>query len=91
MIYREPQRTAAGAPAAPTPSDHSTAYPGGGASKNSMAVAVANFRTTRSPDQHEKRGIDPKHRGHAQDLDSCTAVAVPRVAFQGSRRPRKAR
>ena len=31
-INREPLRMATGAPAVPTPTDHSTAYPGGGAS-----------------------------------------------------------
>ena len=72
---------ATGAPAAPTPTGHSTAYPGGGASKKIMAVAIATFQAARSPIHYENRGIDPKHRGYAQDFDSFTAVAVPRVAF----------
>ena len=37
------------------------------------------------PKQHDKRGIDPK--GYAQDFDSCTAVAVLRMAFYGALRP----
>ena len=70
-----------GAPAAPTPTDHSTAYLGGCASKKKMAAVIAVFQTTRSPKQLENRGIDPKHGGYAPDIDSYTAVAVPRVAF----------
>ena len=38
-INREPQRVATGATAALTATDHSTAYPAGGASKKIMAVA----------------------------------------------------
>ena len=37
-INRKPQRVATGA-AAPTPTDHSTAYPVGGASEKNMAIA----------------------------------------------------
>ena len=61
--------------------DHSTAYPGGGVKKEAMAVAIASFQTARSPKQHENRGIDPKHRGYAEESDSFTPVAVARVAF----------
>ena len=80
-VNREPQRMATEAPSAPTPADHSTAYPSGGASQQIMADAIAIFQTARSPEQHENRRIDPKRRGYVQDFDSCTAVAVPRVAF----------
>ena len=80
-INREPQQMATGAPAAPTRTDHSTSYPGGGASKKVMAVASPIFQPARSPKQHENREIDRKYRGCAQEFDSCTAIAVPRVAF----------
>ena len=58
-----------------------------------MAVALVIFETARSPKQHKNPRIDPridprmdpridpKHRGYAQDFDSCTAFAVPRVAL----------
>ena len=81
-INREPQRMATGVQAAPTPTDHNTACPGSGASKKIMAVAIAICQTARSPKQHENRGIDRKYRGYAQDVDSCAAVAVPRVTFR---------
>ena len=77
---REPLvRMATGAPAAPTPTDHSTAYPGGGASKNIMAVASPNFQRAQSPEQHENRGIDPKHRGYTLK----TLMAAPPSLFRG--------
>ena len=75
-INREPLRMATGAPAAPTPADHNTAYPGGGASKNTMAVAIAIFRTARSPKQHENRGIEPKHHARGAKNDSFLACAA---------------
>ena len=52
-IKLEPQREVTGTTAAPTPIDHSTAYPGGGASKNMMAVASPIFQLDRSFQRHE--------------------------------------
>ena len=72
---RQPLRMATGAPAAPTPTDHSTAYPGGGVSKKIMEVAIAFIQTARSPKQHENRGIEPKHRGYAQAI-SCNKLIL---------------
>ena len=46
-IKRDPQGEATWATAAPTSTDHSTMYPGGGASKQVMAVA-SPFVSTRS-------------------------------------------
>ena len=63
--------------AGPARTDHNTAYPGGGASKQIM-VAIATFGTARPPKLHENRRIDPKHRRYDQDLDSCTAVDAGR-------------
>ena len=63
--------------AGPARTDHNTAYPGGGASKQIM-VAIATFGTARPPKPHENRRIDPKHRRYDQDLDSCTAVDAGR-------------
>ena len=88
-INREPQRAATGATAAPTDTDHSRAYPGGGSSKKIMAVASTIFPPARSAKRDENQAIDPKHRGKAQDLDSCIAVTVPCVAFKGFLRPLK--
>ena len=88
-INREPQRVATGATAAPTDTDHSRAYPGGGSSKKIMAVASTIFPPARSAKRDENQAIDPKHRGKAQDLDSCIAVTVPCVAFKGFLRPLK--
>ena len=53
----------------------------GVAPQKEMAVASPIFQPTRSPKQHENRGIDPKHRGYAEESDSFTPVAVARVAF----------
>ena len=62
-IKHEPQREATEATAAPTPTDHSTAYPGGGASKKIMADTSQLFnqldradstRTKRSTQNTEK-------------------------------------
>ena len=75
-INREPHRVATGATAAPTDTDHSTACPVGGSSKKIMAVAIIIFPPARSAKRHESQGIDPKHRGKAQDFESCIAVAV---------------
>ena len=86
-INREPQRVATGATAAPTDTDHSTAYPGGGSSKKIMAVASTIFPPARSAKRDENQAIDPKYRGKAQDFESCIAVAVPCVAFKGFHRP----
>ena len=76
------------APAARTPTDHRTAYPGGGASKKFMAVASPFFQPARSPKQHDL-GIDPKNKGYSQDFDSCADAVVPRVVFYGFLRPPK--
>ena len=83
-INRELQRVATGATAAPTDTDHSTAYPGGGSSNKIMAVASTTFPRARSAKRDENQAIDPKYRGKAQDFDSFIAVAVPCVAFKGA-------
>ena len=81
-INRELQRVATWAPAAPTSTDHSTAHPGAGASKQIVAVATKpNFSTSSSIAQKAREPRDrPKAQGYDQDFDSCTAVAVPHVA-----------
>ena len=76
-INRELQRVATGATAAPTDTDHSTAYPGGGSSNKIMAVASTTFPRARSAKRDENQAIDPKYGGKAQDFDSFIAVAVP--------------
>ena len=86
-IDRESQRVATGATAAPTDTDRSIAYPGGGSSKKIMAVASTIFPPARSAKRDENQAIDPKYRGKAQDFESCIAVAVPCVAFKGFHRP----
>lgn len=57
--------------------------------KTNMAVASPFLQPARSLKQHENRAIDSRHGEYAQHFDGCTAVAVPRVAFQGSLRPPK--
>ena len=44
-----------------------------------MAVAIAIFQTARSPKQHEKRRIDPKHRGYTLK----TSITAPPSLFRG--------
>ena len=82
-INRAPLRVATGATAAPTNTDHSTACPGVGSSKQIMAVARTIFPPARSAKRDENHAIDPKYRG-SQDFDSCIAVADPCVAFRAS-------
>ena len=53
-IKRETQRDDTGATAAPTPTNHSTAYPGGGASQQKMAVASLVFQPARSVKRHPR-------------------------------------
>ena len=55
-INLEPLRTATGAPAASRPTDHITAYPGGGASKKIMAVAIALFQQHDRPNSTTTEG-----------------------------------
>ena len=86
---REPQPEATGTIAAPTLTDHSTSYPGGGASKPIMAVAIPTFQPARCSNPIKNRVIDPKTGGYAQDFDNTIAVPVSPVAFQGSLRPPK--
>ena len=52
-IENEPQREATGTTAAPTPADHSTAYPAGGAPQKIKAVARPVFQAARSVKRHE--------------------------------------
>ena len=75
-INRELQRVATGATAAPTDTDHSTAYPGGGSSNKIMAVASTTFPRARSAKRDENQAIDPKYRGKYQDFDSCTPSRI---------------
>ena len=74
-INRKPPRMATGAPAAPTPTDHSTANPGGGASKKKHGGRNWQlFKQHDRPNSTRKQnpGIDQKqHRGYAHDFDSC--------------------
>ena len=78
-INRAPQRVATGATAALTATDHSTAYPGGGASKKNMAVASPILPPTRSANFHN-RVKRPKVQRIAQDFDdSCIAVSLFRA------------
>ena len=74
---RELQRVATGVTVAPTVTDHSTAYPGGGPSAKIVVVASTFFPPARSAKRDENQAIDPKFRGKVQDFDSCIAVAVP--------------
>ena len=53
-INREPQLVATGATAAPTDTEHSTAYPGGGSSKKIMAVESTIFPPARPGKRDEK-------------------------------------
>ena len=57
---REPRPEATGIIAAPTPTDHSTAYPGGGASKPIMAVAIPTFQTSSMLQPDQKLSERPK-------------------------------
>ena len=75
-MKHEHQREATGATSAPKPTVHSTAYPGGGTSKNTMSVASSISQPARSVRRHENRVMDPKHGGYSQDLDGCIGVAV---------------
>ena len=59
-IKREPQQEVTGAIAAPTPTHHSTSYPGGGASKVIMAAAIPIFRPARSANNRENRANEQK-------------------------------
>ena len=59
-INRESQRVATGATAAFTATDHSTAYPGGGASKNIMSVARPISPPARSAKCHDNQAKRPK-------------------------------
>ena len=61
-INRETNRVATGATAAPTGTDHSTAYPGGGSSAKIMAVASTIFLPARSAKRDENQAIDAKQR-----------------------------
>ena len=59
-IQREPQRVSTGATAALTATDHSTAYPGGGASKKIMGVASPILPPARSAKRHGNQAKRPK-------------------------------
>ena len=83
-IKRELQPEVTGAIAAPTPTDHRTPYPGGGASKTIMAAASPIFRPARQANNHESRADEQTNGGYARDLDSrITAAAIPHVALEG--------
>ena len=88
-IKREPQREATGTTVALTPTGHSTANSGGGASKKLAGVTSPIFQPARSAKRHQNRVIDPNTGGYSQDLASCIGVAIPRAAFEGSLRPPK--
>ena len=62
--------------------DHSTAYPGGGASKKSWRSQAQFCHQLDRPSATTSKRSDRKHKGINQDFDdSCIAVAVPCVAF----------
>ena len=83
-INREPRRVATGATAALTATDHSTTYPGGGASKKIMVVASPILPPARSAKCHDNQAKRPKTQRIAQIFnDSCIAVTVTCVAFFG--------
>ena len=84
-INREPHRVATGATAALTATDHSTAYPGGGASKKNMAVSISILPPARSAKGHCNQANRPKTKRIAQDFDDiCISVAVLCVAIWAS-------
>ena len=60
-IACEAQREATGTTAAPTPTDHGTAYPSGGASKTIKAVAIPSFQPGRSAKTARERMDRPKN------------------------------
>ena len=72
--------------------DHSTAYPGGDASKKIIAVTSPILLPTLSAKCHDKQAKRPKAQRMAQNFDdSCIVVAVPCVAFLSpSAHPREA-
>ena len=70
-IKRKPEREVIKAIAAPTPTDHSTPYPGGGASKSIMAAAIPSFHPARSSNNHETPANEEINGGYARDLDIC--------------------
>ena len=86
---REPQQEVTGAIAAPTPTDHRTPYPGGGASKVIMAAAIPMFWPARSASNLENLAKEQKIGEYSRDLDSCINAAVPLVDLEGSPRPPK--
>ena len=69
-----------------TTTDRSTSYPGGGASRQTMAVTS---RPARSDNNHENRADEQENEGYARDLDSCIPAHVAHVAREGSLRQPK--
>ena len=68
-INREHQRVATGATATITATDHSTTNPGGGASKNIMAVASPILLPSRSANYHDNQSKRPKTQRIAEVID----------------------
>ena len=67
-INRDPRRVTTGATATLTATDHSTAYPGGGASNKFMAVASPILPPARSAKCHVNHAKRPKRQKIGQDL-----------------------
>ena len=75
---------ATGGTAAFTPTDHSTAYPGGGASKKSWRSHAQFCHQLDRPSATTTKRRRPKPQRIAKDFDdSFIAVVAPRVAFLG--------
>ena len=77
---REPQRDATGAIAAPTPTDHSTSYPSGGASRKSWPQAQF-FSLFDRPNRSKTLRSTQNTEGTRKPSMVAIAVAAPRVAF----------
>ena len=71
-INREPHRVATVATAAPTDTDHSTAYPGGGSSKKILAVAITIFPPARSA----KRDENTRTKGSTQNTEEKLKTSI---------------
>ena len=82
VIKREPQTEVTGAIVEPTPTNHRTSYPGGGASKVIRAAPMPFFRPARSANNPESRANERNYGRYARDLNYCITAAVPPVALE---------
>ena len=74
-----------------TPTNHSTSYPGGGASslKSNDGGRDSIVWPAPSANNRKTRANEQTNRGYARDLDSFTTADVPPVALEGFLRPPK--